>query len=141
MIKLDAGTTPVPDADSKPYYEYTKKHELRAQRCKACGSMRHPPGIMCPQCQSQDIEWRKLSGRGAIYSWEVIHHRIIPAFMEGPPYTVVLVEPEEQPGLRFLGNLLDCPREQLRIGLPVEAVFEDHTPEVTLVQWRPRKGD
>jgi hypothetical protein len=39
----------------------------------------------------------------------------------------------------MLGNLLGDPRQDVRIGSAVEAVFEPHddaTPPFTLVQWR-----
>ena len=37
----------------------------------------------------------------------------------------------------MLTNIVDCPPEQVKIGMPVEAVFEDVTPEVTLAQISP----
>jgi uncharacterized OB-fold protein len=41
-------------------------------------------------------------------------------------------------GVRLLSNLVDCPVDAVRIGLPVEVVFDDVTPEVTLPKFRPR---
>ena len=39
----------------------------------------------------------------------------------------------------MLSNLVDCPVEHIEIGMPVEAVFEQLTPEVTLPKFRPRR--
>jgi hypothetical protein len=40
-------------------------------------------------------------------------------------------------GVKLLTNIIDCPPEQVRIGMPVEAVFEDVTGAVTLLKFRP----
>ena len=36
------------------------------------------------------------------------------------PHPVVTIELEEQEGLRFTSTVVDCPLDQVRIGLPVE---------------------
>ncbi len=62
-----------------------------------------------------------------------------PALKDAPPYVAVLVELPEAGNVRMIGNLLGDPRQEVRIGAPVEAVFEHHqdaTPPYTLVQWR-----
>ena len=43
-------------------------------------ALRHPPGPMCPRCQS--LEWDSLvaSGRGHVYSFVVMHHPQFPPF-------------------------------------------------------------
>ena len=49
---------------------------------------------------------------------------------------------DEQPGLTVWGNVLDAEYEDLRIRLPVEAVWEEtDDPEIVMVQWRPVGGD
>jgi uncharacterized OB-fold protein len=59
----------------------------------------------------------------------------MPALAGACPYLVVVVEIADAEGLRLLGNLLGDPLQDVRIGGPVEAVFEHHD-EYTLVQWR-----
>lgn len=34
-------------------------------------------------------------------------------------------------------NMVDCAIEDVKIGMPVEAVFEDVSEEITLVKFRP----
>ncbi len=65
-----------------------------------------------------------------------MHQVYHPGFAAEVPYAVVVVELEE--GGRMLTNLVDCALERLRIGLPVEVVFEQPLPDVTLPQFRPR---
>jgi len=50
---------------------------------------------------------------------------------------VVIVALEEGP--RELSNMLDCSREELRVGLPVEVTFEDASAEVTQPKFRLRR--
>jgi len=52
------------------------------------------------------------------------------------PYNVVDVLLEE--GVHFVSEVLDCPPEELRAGLPVEAVFVPASAELTLVKFRRR---
>ena len=131
---------PDPDADSAPFWEAARRGELRVQRCAECGARRHPPRPMCPRCRCMRGEWERLSGRGRIYSFVVCHAPVLPAFQERVPYAVVLVELAEDPGLRLVGNLLDAGPEALRIGQPVQVVFEDVGEDVVLPQWRPVPG-
>lgn len=62
---------------------------------------------------------------------------MLPEFKEDVPYTLVIVELDDPPGIRFLGTAIDSGSEQLRLGLPMEAVFDEVTEDVTLVRWRP----
>jgi hypothetical protein len=127
---------PYADAESRPYWEFCRKHELRMQSCAECGEMRFPPRPMCPRCQSMQDAWVRLSGRGTIYSWIVVHPPVLPAFAGDAPYSVVLVQLDEDPRLRLVGNVVDVPIEELAEGIPVEVVFDDVTGEITLPKWR-----
>jgi hypothetical protein len=35
------------------------------------------------------------------------------------------------------GNIVNCKNEDIYAGMPVEVVFDDVTPEVTLPRWKP----
>lgn len=127
---------PVPDEDSRPFWEGCRRHQLLMQRCSACGVLRFHPRPMCSKCRSMVSEWVPVSGRGTIASRVVVHAPVLPAFQDRVPYAVVLVELDEDPGLRLVGNVLDAAPEQVRIGLPVRVAFEELTDEVTLPQWQ-----
>lgn len=119
------------------FFEGARRGELRLQRCDDCGAWRHPPKPACPSCQSLRWEWRAVSGRGTIWSWTVVHHSSLPALAERLPYDVVLVEPEDAPGVHVVGNLLDCPLDRLRVGMPVEVAFEAVDDDVAMPVFRP----
>ena len=126
---------PRPTEDSAPFWEAAGKGELRMQRCGDCGHVRFPPALLCPRCLSAQASWERMSGRGTVYSWVVVHQSQHPAFNPDAPYNVVIVELEEGP--RLHGNLIGD-NDAIRIGLPVEAVFEPVGGDTALVKWRPR---
>jgi uncharacterized OB-fold protein len=127
---------PLLDDASAPHWEAAARGELRIQRCEPCGHWRFPPRPLCPRCRSDGVEWRAVSGRGTVYSFVVVHGPVLPAFAERVPFAVVLVELEEDPQLRLVGNLLDVPPERVRIGMPVTVDFEAVGEGVVLPQWR-----
>lgn len=129
---------PEPSEDTQEFWEGLKRHELFIQRCAECGTLRHYPRPCCHNCASLNYEWVRASGRGTIYSYMVAHHAFHPAFRDKVPYAVALVELDDIPGVRMASNLVDCPLEQVRIGMPVEVVYEDWSPEVTVYKFRPR---
>lgn len=76
-----------------------------------------------------------MSGRGTVYSFYVAHRPAHPAFRDRVPYVVALVDLEEGP--RMMTNIVDCPPEDVHIGMPVEVVFRDVTEDITLPCFRP----
>ena len=126
---------PRTDEESRGHWEALVRHELCLQRCGGCGRLRFPPRAVCPVCLASAVRWQRASGRGVVYSFTVTHQNQAPGFRERLPYVLALVELEE--GVRLMTNLVDCPPDTVRIGMPVEVVFEDVTPEVTLPLFRP----
>ncbi len=76
------------------------------QACGACGKWRMPPRPMCPSCRSTDVKWDRTSGRGRIWSFIVPHPPLLPAYAEKAPYNAIIVELEEDPTIRYAGNLV-----------------------------------
>ena len=129
---------PAPAADGldAPYWEATRRHELVIQQCQACEELQWEPEWLCRSCQSFDLTWRAVSGRGTVFSWERVWHPVHPALHTGVPYLAVLVELAESGDVRMIGNLVGDPHQEVEIGVDVRAVFEDHADEgYTLVQW------
>ena len=117
------------------FYQFCKQHELRFQRCRDCGAWRHMPRESCQACGSFNWAWERAAGKGQVFSWTVIHRALHPGFAAELPYAAVVVELEE--GVRIVSHVLDLPVDRLRVGLPVEVVFDDVTPEITLPKFRP----
>ena len=121
-----------------PHWEGLKARTLKLQRCNSCNHVWYPIGPVCPKCLSADFRWDTLSGRGVIHNFVVYHKAWMPFLESRVPYAVVQVQLEEGP--RLTTNMMDTTLEDVKIGLPVEAVYEDVTDEITLIQFRARKG-
>ncbi len=101
------------DQEFRPYFAAAAEGRLVLRRCSNDGLLRFPPGIACPWCNSLESTWDEVSGRGAIYSYEIVAQAIQPGFADWVPYPVVLIELDEQRGrptpeesLRLIANLL-----------------------------------
>jgi len=48
--------------------------------------------------------------------------------MPGPelPFVVAIVDIPEQAGLRLTTNIVNCPHDQIEIGMPLRVLFEHH---------------
>ena len=140
---MSARPAPAVDRDSRPWWDALARHELVLQRCSACRAWRWPARAICNRCASFDWEWEPPSGRGSVASWIVNHHPFSEAFAS--PYAVVTVRLEDQADLLLPGSFTG-PLDRLRIGLEVEADFDDVDAvdeagqRFTLLTWRPQYG-
>jgi uncharacterized OB-fold protein len=124
--------TPVPDDLTRPFWEGARRHELVLQRCTACGTYIHPPRVACRVCQNLEFAPEVVEPRGVVYSYTVSHVPFVPGFEREPPFTLVLVDLDAQPGTRLPTALRDCPPEEVTVGMPVDLVFLDVTDTLTL---------
>ena len=125
---------PLPYVESEGFWEGCRRHELLIQACGDCGAFCHPPSPLCPACQSWKRIWRRVSGQGTVAGFTIVTRAIFPGLPV--PYNIVRVELPEQQGLCLLGNLIDCPTEAIAIGMPVQVVFEDVEPNVTMYYFK-----
>jgi len=126
---------PNPTEDSAPYWAAAQQGELQMQRCADCQHVRFPPALLCPRCWSEQAEWTRLSGRGKVYTWIVVHQSQHPSFNADTPYNVAIIELDEGP--RLHSNIVDCPNDEIHIGMPVEVVFDKVSDDTTLPRFRP----
>ena len=130
---------PRPAADdlSRPFWEAARRHQLVIQRCQDCGFFNHPPRPACDACQSLQLQFEPVSGRGTIYSFTVMHQPNVAGFEDQIPYINILVELKEQPLLFMVSNLPASEQEKVCIGGQVEVSFTDVDADLTLPQFRP----
>jgi len=124
--------------DTAPFFEGTARGELRLQRCTDCRTWRHYPRPACPACLSRRFAWEPATGHGTVYTWTIAHGPTLPAFADTLPYNVVDVLLDE--GVHLVSQVLDCPPEALKAGLPVTAVFVPITDDISLVKFRRRSA-
>jgi uncharacterized OB-fold protein len=123
---------PRTDGPDAPFWQALRRREVQVQRCDGCGTHRFPATRTCAQCRSDESAWVAVAPRGTLETWCVFHR---PYFEDLPvPYTVIQVRLDC--GVRLFSN--PAGPGALRIGMPLEAVFEDVTDAVTLLKFKPK---
>lgn len=126
---------PKPNADTKPFWDGCREHQLRFQKCRDCGHVRWPASIICPMCYSCDTEWIVSSGKGKVYTFVVYYQAYHPAFEADLPYVVAVVELEEGP--HMLTNIVGCSPDEVSCDMPVEVTWQDITEDFGLPKFKP----
>lgn len=137
----------LPDTEApefRPFWDAAREGRLVVQQCAACGKLRFPPHPGCPSCRSHAAGWQRVSGRGTLWSWVVVHGPTLPAFQPFVPFPVALVALVEGDHLRMVGNLLAAPGASinsvdpagLEVGRPLAAIFRE-VEGVPLPAWIP----
>jgi uncharacterized OB-fold protein len=124
---------PTVNRDSAYFWEGTAAGELRLQRCRQCGALRHPPGPACPACHALDPEHVVASGRGTLHSYVVHRHPPVPGYEL--PILIGLVDLEE--GVRMVAAVTEVEPEAVAIGMPLEVGFRRIDDGLTLPVFRP----
>ena len=112
-------------------------------------------GAACPFCTSLEWTWHPVSGKGEIYSYQIVTQAVHAAFADWVPYPIVLVELDEQRAvpwrsgtedetvsLRVVGNLCSSDpmvpeaEDKVAIGKRVEVCFVDLDDSMALPQFR-----
>ncbi len=132
-MTTSARPIPVSDERSAPFVAAAKEGQLLIKRCPACDRHLAPQRDTCDLCASEALEWVFAAGGGTIYSYVYMHQVLQPAFREEVPYDVIVVELDEGP--RLTSNFVG-PDEDIRVGMRVEAVFEQLSDEVAVPKFR-----
>jgi uncharacterized protein len=114
--------------DNQFWFEGAQAHRLLIQRCVSCGTLRHPPLPACATCGSFEWDAVESSGRGTLYSFVVVHYPQVAAFEY--PLPIGLIELEE--GTRVVANLDGMEREDIEIGMALQATFVDFDEDLSL---------
>ena len=122
--------------DNKWWFDAAKDHRLMIQRCSKCQTLRHPPRPRCDKCGSYEWNALEASGRGTVYSYVVAHYPQVPAF--DYPLPIALVDLEE--GTRLVADLVDVDPADVKVGMAVEVVWQDHDEDLTLPGFKPAGG-
>ena len=139
-MSAEVPSKPLPQISTEmaPFFEAARRQQLVVQRCHGCGTLRFPARDRCSACLAREAEWVPVSGRGTVFSFAVMHQVYHPGFAAEVPYAVVLVALDEGP--RMISNVVGVPPSEIRVGMPLQVVFEAVSPEVTLPKFRVANG-
>ena len=127
-------TLPAPSDASQAFWTGGEPGSCGSTAAHSCQRYFHPPVGVCFRCHSRDVGPEAVSGQATVAA---VHHLRHPWFDEFPaPYVVAIVELDEDPETRLTTNIVDCPVEDVRIGMPVTVVFE-HWDDVWIPVFRP----
>jgi len=136
-MATSAKPIPAVTPDLAPFFEAAKRGQLVVQKCGGCGKLRFPARTLCSSCLSEEASWTPVSGRGEVFSFNIMHQVYHPGFAAETPYAVVVVKLEE--GAKMISNLVGVEPKAIRCGMAIEVVFEKVSDEVTLPKFRPRQ--
>jgi len=105
---------PNPTQDTKPYWDGLLEGKILIQQCADCGTFRHYPRPVCPECYSMDFKWREAAGHGTVHSWSISYHAFHPVFKKGLPTAYITVDLPE--GVRLCAPLRDGDAGEIAIG-------------------------
>ncbi|MBV6305594.1 OB-fold domain-containing protein [Candidimonas humi] len=131
LIKL-----PALDFDNQAFWTSGRTGSLRICFCAACGRYQHPPLPVCPNCGSLDVEHRPVSGQGEVITYTVNWQPWSTG--QEVPFVLAIVELVEQKGLWLMTNIVQCPVEDVHIGMPVSIGFI-HREDVWLPVFKPQE--
>lgn len=113
--------------DNIEHYRGLLERRLLINRCTECGYWVYPHRPLCPQCLSWNVIATEVSGRGRVFMFTLIHQERDPHGQLKAPLTVAAVELDEQPGLRYLSTIVNCPSESVALDMPVRLVWVDRS--------------
>lgn len=116
-----------------PFAEGLAQHELRFQRCTACGSAQTLARYACAHCGGESLQWETACGTGTLHAVTVVARAPSDAFRALAPYTLVIAQLDEGP------RLMAHAEAGVRIGERVKAGFFVHDGR-TLVRFSPATG-
>lgn len=123
MVDVDLPPQPEPDPDTEGYWSAMSAGVLSLARCEECARWVHPPTERCAACGG-GMRFEPVVGTGTVYSFITVHQPSVPGYLRDLPYRVVLVELDDQPGLRLPGGI-DAHFAEIGIGDRVSVELVD----------------
>ncbi|MGE0338704.1 MAG: Zn-ribbon domain-containing OB-fold protein [Xanthobacteraceae bacterium] len=123
--------------NTDPFWQAAQKGELVIQYCKDSGKYQHYPRPVSIYTGKRNLEWRKVSGKGAIYAHTMI--RIPGPGLDGRlPLPVATVELDE--GVRMIANIIETDAGDIKIGARVEVAWDKITDDFQYPAFKVVKG-
>jgi len=107
------------------FYKFMSQGKLMMAQCTECGNFMLPPKPICDKCFSDKLEWKKLTPKGELETYTIIHVAP-PQFQFMAPYAVGIVKFKE--GVKLPGMIKGVEFEKLQIGMELKIEFDSSLP-------------
>jgi uncharacterized OB-fold protein len=124
--------TPIKPFTIESFYNFIKQQKLMAAKCRTCKQLLLPPKPMCPECFSNNLEWKELKPNGKLLTYTIIH--ISPQqFQKLTPYAVGIVELDEN--VQLPGIIRNVDLAQVQVGMKLVMGFDTASISEEWPQW------
>lgn len=115
---------------------------LLGRKCQECGENFFGAPSFCLKCTSGDLKPIELSKEGIVTTYTIVR-QAPPGWQGDVPYLLAAVEVPEGP--RITAEVVDCPEEAIKVGLPVELTVrvggkDKDENEVVVYKWIPKSS-
>ena len=127
---------PTPGIHTREFWEGTKEGKLMLPRCTDCNRTHWYPRLICPHCQSSNLEWFEASGEGTIHTYAV-QHLAFGKWAKQAPYVTAYIDLKEGDRMLTVLRGVDPNKpEEIKIGTPVKVEFDVANEEMHIPFWR-----
>jgi len=97
------------------FYENLRENRFTTTKCKKCGNVSFPPRVVCPKCNSEELEWVDLPTKGKVLSFteEVAG---VPLGFDSP---LIHARIELEDGRKLISRIANCKEGELKVGAAV----------------------
>lgn len=110
------------------YLEFIQNKKLMGTRCKDCGELYVPVRKLCIKCNSANMEWKEMMGKGQLAAFTSITvgtpYFIEKGYDRNKPYCFSVIKLEEGPMVSAqLVGVDESKPETINIGMPLKVKF------------------
>lgn len=116
------------------YWDAAADGRLTVPQCDECEETFFPPRAACPYCLSESLRLIEATGTGEVYSYSIVRTDGHPARQE-PPYPIALISLDDGPTV--FSTIVDCPVDDVAVGMRVTAEFKELGSERVLPVFTP----
>lgn len=116
-----AASLPAIDEYNRFFWTSGADGRLRLLRCGDCRRWVHPPGPVCPRCQSRALAPQVLSGLATVEAVTVNHQAWTPDMVV--PYAIARVSLDEDAAVRLTTRIVGRLADEVAIGQRVKVLF------------------
>jgi uncharacterized OB-fold protein len=125
---------PLPTERTQPFWDALKAHRVDIQQCDDCHAWVFFPRLHCPNCFSQALSWKTVTGEGELLTYTLSRMPTMPEFADDLPQKLGVVRLDE--GVHINTTLVGLDEGQIKVGMRVKPVFDDIVPgEATLLRY------